>query len=200
MQIACQRARDCRDEVQVVDSNITVFDAIPTIVKHGYVVVRDQQNRKITGIVTSSDLILHFQKLAEPFLLLREIELHIRELLEGKITEADFETLAQGDGTAHVPKSLPDLSFGEYIRLLQRPEIWPRLNLNIDKKLLTTQLERVREIRNEVMHFDPDPMTDADLEVLKTTAKFMQQLYELLPRASERGRGGAGQYETNAAD
>jgi hypothetical protein len=39
----------------------------------------------------------------------------------------------------------------------------------------------VRAIRNDVMHFDPDPMTPDQLEVLKNTAKFMQQLYELLP-------------------
>ena len=36
-------------------------------------------------------------------------------------------------------------------------------------------------IRNDVMHFDPDPMTAQQLEELKNAAKFMQELYELLP-------------------
>jgi hypothetical protein len=31
------------------------------------------------------------------------------------------------------------------------------------------------------MHFDPDPMTSIQLEILKDAAKFMQQLYDLLP-------------------
>ena len=45
-------------------------------------------------MVTASDLSLQFQSLAEPFLLLREIELHVRQLLGDKITIADFELLA----------------------------------------------------------------------------------------------------------
>lgn len=46
---------------------------------------------------------------------------------------------------------------------------------------MTKQLEDVRQIRNDVMHFDPDPMAPKQLDVLKNAAKFMQQLYELLP-------------------
>jgi hypothetical protein len=65
--------------------------------------------------------------------------------------------------------------------LVQRPQVWQRLALNIDQASLTKQLEEVRQIRNDVMHFDPDPMTPKQLDALKNAAKFMQQLYELLP-------------------
>jgi CBS domain-containing protein len=171
----------CREDAQVIDSNGTLFDAIPTIVKHGYVLVRDPQNRRITGIVTASDLSLQFQQLAEPFLLLREIELHLRQLLENSIFPEDFDWLASADMARPKPKSISNLSFGDYIRLLQRAEVWKRLSLNIDQAFLTTHLEEVRQIRNDVMHFDPDPMTTKQLNVLKNAAKFMQQLYELLP-------------------
>jgi hypothetical protein len=77
--------------------------------------------------------------------------------------------------------SLADLSFGEYIRLFQHPDFWEKLSLKIDKTCLTDQLEEVRKIRNDVMHFDPDPMTSKQQETLKDAAKFMQQLFELLP-------------------
>lgn len=177
----CQKVRDCREDAQLIDANGTLFDAIPTIVKHGYVLVRDQQNRKITGIVTASDLSLQFQQLAEPFLLLREIELHIRQLLQGKVSDADIDSLAAPENSLRKPRSISDLTLGGHIRLLQRPEIWAKLLLNIDQASLTTQLEEVREIRNDVMHFDPDPMTAKQLDVLKNAAKFMQQLYALLP-------------------
>src|SRR5208282_3019243 len=177
----CQKVQHCREDAQVIDANGTLFDAIPTIVKHGYVLVRDQKANKITGIVTASDLSLQFQQLAEPFLLLREIELHIRQLLQGKVSVEDLEWLASADTTAPKPQSISDLSFGGYIRLLQRPEVWAKLLLNIDQGSLTAQLEEVRQIRNDVMHFDPDPMTGKQLDVLKNATKFMQQLYELLP-------------------
>jgi len=177
----CCKVQHCREDAQVVDGDGTLFDAIPTIVKHGYVLVRNPQDKKITGIVTASDLSLQFQQLAEPFLLLREIELHIRQLLQDKVLSEDLDWLVSADTTAPKPNSISDLSFGGYIRLVQRPEVWQRLALNIDQASLTKQLEDVRQIRNDVMHFDPDPLTAKQLEVLKNAAKFMQQLYELLP-------------------
>lgn len=177
----CQKVRHCREDAQVIDANGTLFDAIPTIVKHGYVLVRDQRENKITGIVTASDLSLQFQQLAEPFLLLREIELHIRQLFQDKISVDDLECLPALGDSAPKPKAISDLSFGGYIRLLQRSEIWAKLSLNIDQGSLTTNLEEVRQIRNDVMHFDPDPMTPVQLDTLKSAAKFMQQLYDLLP-------------------
>jgi CBS domain-containing protein len=176
----CCKVRHCREDAQVIDANGTLFDAIPTIVKHGYVLVRGQQTR-ITGIVTASDLSLQFQQLAEPFLLLREIELHIRQLLQGKVSTDDLESLASPDDAGPKAKSINDLSFGGYIRLLQKPKVWASLSLNIDQSCLTGQLDEVRKIRNEVMHFDPDPMSPRDLDILKNATKFMQQLYELLP-------------------
>lgn len=181
MGVACEKVSDCRDDAQVIDSNGTLFDAIPTIVKHGYVLIKDQKNRKLTGIVTASDLSLQFQQLAEPFILLREIELHIRRLLQGKTTVDELKAFVSPDDPDRKPSSISDLTFGEYVRLFQHPEIWSKLSLRIDKACLTAQLEDVREIRNDVMHFDPDPLTSKDLDVLKATAKLMQQLFELLP-------------------
>jgi CBS domain-containing protein len=177
----CCKVQHCREDAQVVDGNGTLFDAIPTIVQHGYVLVRNQNDRRITGIVTASDLSLQFQQLAEPFLLLREIELHIRELLQGKICQQDLASLGSGESAGPSPKTISDLSFGGYIRLLQKPEVWDKLALNIDQCSMTAQLEEVRQIRNDVMHFDPDPMTQKQLDVLKNAAKFMQHLYDLLP-------------------
>ena len=122
------KVQHCREDAQVVDANGTLFDAIPTIVKHGYVLVRGA-DRRITGIVTASDLSLQFQQLAEPFLLLREIELHIRQLLQDKVTAEDFEAPAPVDIAVPVPKSISDLSFGGYVRLLQKPQVWSPLTI-----------------------------------------------------------------------
>jgi predicted transcriptional regulator len=177
----CCKVRHCREDAQVVDGNGTLFEAIPTIVKHGYVLVRNPQDRRITGIMTASDLSLQFQQLAEPFLLLREIELHIRQLLRDQVTSDDIQWLGSADPASRKPGSISDLTFGGYIRLLQRPEVWARLNLSIDQACLTSQLENVRQIRNDVMHFDPDPMTTKQLDLLKDASRFMQKLYELLP-------------------
>jgi CBS domain-containing protein len=177
----CDLVGDCREDARVVDSNRTLFDAIPTIVEYGYVLVRDQRDRRITGIVTASDLSLEFQALSEPFLLLREIELHVRQLLTDKISAADLALLDSASPSMRKPRDIADLTFGEYVRLVQHPDVWPKLNLRIDSGVLTRLLDDVRLIRNDVMHFDPDPMTSDELGTLKQAVRFMQELYELLP-------------------
>jgi CBS domain-containing protein len=178
----CNTVGDCREDARIVDSNRTLFDAIPTIVEFGYVLVRDKGDRRITGMVTASDLSLQFQSLAEPFLLLREIELHVRQLLGNKLAAADFEQLAAAPPPIQKPhQNVDDLTFGDYVRLFQHPQIWAKLDLKTDGGVVTTLLEDVRLIRNDVMHFDPDPMTVDELSTLKRAVRFMQELYELLP-------------------
>jgi CBS domain-containing protein len=180
----CETVADCREDARVVDSGRTLFDTIPTIVEYGYVLVRDQRDRKITGIVTASDLSLEFRTLSEPFLLLREVELHIRKILAGGIDIQDLAIVNPAPSLHRTPQNIADLSFGDYIRLVQHPAIWPKLNLKIDSKVLVELLNSVRLIRNDVMHFDPDPMTEDDLRSLKQAVHFMQELYLLLPNRS----------------
>ena len=163
----CDHVADCREEARIVDANSTLFDVITTIVEYGYVLVR-QRDRKITGIVTASDLSLQFHALTEPFLLLREIELHVRRLLKGKLSADDLSN-AGSPPPKRTPKYISDLTFGEYVGLFQAPETWAKLKLKIDRSVLTKLLEEVRKIRNDVMHFDPDPMTTDELGTLKTS-------------------------------
>jgi CBS domain-containing protein len=47
----CCQVGDCREDARIIDSNRTLFDAISTIVEYGYVLVRDQHDRRITGCV-----------------------------------------------------------------------------------------------------------------------------------------------------
>jgi hypothetical protein len=177
----CDTVADCREDARIVDSNRTLFDAIPTIVDWGYVLVRDQRDRRIMGIVTASDLSLEFRSLSEPFLLLREVELHVRRLLGDKVDATDFQVLSSAAPSKKPPQNIADLTFGEYVRLIQHPAVWLKLKLKIDSKVLTELLDSVRVIRNDVMHFDPDPMTEDELKTLKLAVRFMQELYQFLP-------------------
>lgn len=176
----CERVGDCLEDARIVDSNRTLFDSIPIIVDYGYVLVR-QRDRRITGVVTASDLSLQFQVLAEPFLLLREIELHIRQIIRDKIAAEDFLLLDSPPPTSRLPQDIADLTFGEYVRLFEHPQIWGKLNLKIDRVVLTKLLEDVRKVRNDVMHFDPDPMTTDELAILKRAVRLMQEVYALVP-------------------
>jgi CBS domain-containing protein len=170
--------REHMEPHQEIRADSSLFQAINVITQHQYVLVRGKDSR-ITGIVTASDLSLQFQQLAEPFLLLGEIENHIRRMLDGRLSGAELSSACDpADGGREVT-SVADLTFGEYIRLLENPDRWKHVALPIDRATFVRQLDGVRSIRNDVMHFDPDGIPTTDLERLREFAQFLQRLNEL---------------------
>lgn len=172
---------DCQEDVRIVDSNRALFDVISAVTEYGYVLVRNSSDRRITGVVTASDLTLQFQLLTQPFLFLREVELHVRQLLSKRVTTEDYQLLHTDQQQARKPTDVTELSFGEYVRLIQHPNISSKFGPEVNMSTLIELLEQVRVIRNDVMHFDPDPMTADELYVLRSAVRLMQSLKELLP-------------------
>ena len=172
---AGNHVRELMDGHHEIRAESSLFQAIPIIVEHQYVLVRGSDNR-ITGIVTASDLSLQFQQLAEPFLLLGEIENHIRRILGDNFSTEELAALRDPHDGQRKVASVADLSFGEYIRLLENDSRWRKIKLSIDRAVFCTELDKVRDIRNDVMHFDPDGIPPADLERLRDFAQFLQRL------------------------
>ena len=161
-----------------LSADASLFSAISAIVEHQYVLIRGAE-LKITGIVTTSDLSIQFQQLAEPFLLLGEIENHIRRILDGRFTADELKTVLDPTDKGRDVQSVADLTFGEYVRLLENPARWQSLQLGFDRAAFTKQLDLVREIRNDVMHFDPDGVADGELIALRKFAGFLQTLQSM---------------------
>lgn len=162
-------------EVQLTDS---LFRVIAHIVEHSYVLVRGD-DRTITGIVTTSDLSLQFQQLSEPFLLLSEIENHVRLVIDGKFTAEELSSVKDPVDPGRTIESVADLNLGEYIRLLENPTNWEKTGLTVDRKVFVRELDQVRRIRNDVMHFDPDGITEEDHKLLRYFLQFMHELREI---------------------
>lgn len=123
--------REFMDPAHELPSHCSLFQAVPTIVQHNYVLIR-AVDRTIAGIVTASDLSVQFQQLAEPFLLLGEIENHVRQMIGARFTAEELATARDPGDNARVVLGPADLTFGEYIRLLEDPTRWQRLATNID--------------------------------------------------------------------
>ena len=164
--------RECMEDAHEIDIKTTLADASDEIWKHGYVLVRGEDKR-ITDIVTVADLADQFRQLAQPFLLIGEIEHHLRDFVRGRFTFDEFAVAATGEMEI---KGLDDLTFGNYCRLLEEQGSWEKLGLNIDRKEFTKRLEKVRNIRNDVMHFSPDGIETGDLEQFKRLARLLRQL------------------------
>jgi CBS domain-containing protein len=166
------RVQDLMDRHHEIRSDYSLVGAIEIIVQNQYVLIRGK-DRLITGIVTVSDLSLQLQQLTEPFLRLSEIEKHIRRLLTDKFSP---EELAASNHSKRGIANVADLTFGGYINLLGNDARWKKLGLNIDHEIFCELLEHVRNIRNDVMHFDPAGIQQSDLQDLRDFARFLRKL------------------------
>ncbi len=171
--------RDYMDQHREIRADASLFEAIPLIVEHQYVLVRDAES-KISGIVTTSDLSEQFRQLSEPFLLVGEIENHIRALIDGKFTGEELAANRDPSDEEREIERVDELTLGAYQRLLENPSHWERLGLTaMDRKGFVQQLDNVRQIRNRVMHFEPDGLEENDLEVLRRFTDLLRKLQKL---------------------
>ncbi len=180
----CATVVDCLDSHYELRDDASLFDAIGLIAAHDCILVRDRENR-ITGLVTGADITEQFHRLAEPFLLLGEIENRIRGLIFACFSRDDLAAAKDPTDGGRVVEDVTDLGFGEYVRLLENGERWKKLNLKIDRVKFIEQLSRIRRIRNDVMHFDPDGITQDALDDLRRFGRFLEQLQSLT--ASKNG-------------
>lgn len=169
----CEYVRECMEDTVEIWSDAPLLEAISLVAKHETVLVRERDKR-IVGLVTTSDLSLEFKNLAEPFLLIGEIENHLRRLIDGRFSREAIDASKNDADIEREISDVADLTFGEYIRLLEKPENWNVLSLDLDRRSFCAELNRVRRIRNDVMHFNPDRILDADLETLRDMVKFLQ--------------------------
>lgn len=182
----CRYVRDCLEPIQELSSDMPLFEAIEIISKKEVVLIKDSSDLTC-GIVTTADLSLEFGQLFEPFLLIGEIENHIRRLIDGKFSIKQLRDACDKKESERELRTVADLTFGQYVRLLESPECWKTLNLNFSRAQFIKRLNHIREIRNDVMHFNPDPLEREDLELLRDTVKFFQNLYVAEERSTDEG-------------
>ena len=73
-------------------------------------------------------------------------------------------------------RSIDQFSFGDYLRAFENEGLWRQLGWSIDRSVFREQLEAIRTIRNDVMHFNPDPPPDGTVEMLRRTHDLIRYL------------------------
>lgn len=174
----CDVAADALENYASVQLDESLFDAISLMTKHDCILVRDGIN-KVCGILTPYDISVTFGQLAEPFLVLGEIENHIRALIDGKFSKDELTLFRDQADSSRQVETVADLTLGECLRLIENPERWNRVSLPVDRVTFVKDVDEVRRIRNEVMHFDPEGIEDDDVRKLRAFVQFLKRL-ELL--------------------
>jgi CBS domain-containing protein len=148
-----------------VELDDDLIDLIPVIAEKGFVFVTGP-DRKLSGIVTTADLSVQFRTLAGPFLVIGEIERRLRLTLSNHFNVVELAQVQDPADTSRTIDSVNDLTLGETLRVLENPANWDRLNWPVDRAEFIHALNDVKSIRNEVMHFSPDPLSNDQEEAL----------------------------------
>jgi len=148
---------------------------IPTIVEREFLFVLAQDNT-VGGIVTMADLSLEYNQLARPFFLIGEIERRLRRAISDNFDQEALHNVRDPGDSGREVASAEDLAFGEYKRLLEKPDNWQRLQWNVDRTVFISTLDEVRTVRNEVMHFSPDPIDEEQLTMLTNFIRWVKVL------------------------
>jgi CBS domain-containing protein len=190
--IATRLAQDAKDTVvskcmepaQIVDAGLPLFEVIDEIAKHDYALICDR-TKKIVGMVTSSDLTMAVGGLSEPYVLLREIENHLRALItRGGFSVAEVRKVRAPSDRARPVNGVVDLTLGECIDLIELPESWSRLMIWPPRAQFIQDLKEVNRIRNDIMHFRSADICQQKLETLRSSVKFLRTVQPPHPRKS----------------
>lgn len=150
---------DATVQVRVVQHDDDLFAQLDEIFLRGYVLVRGDDGSLI-GVVTAHDLARQFGALARPFSLVEEAELRMRRQVMRVLPEDLIAQFAPKWGSG-IP------TFGGYGKLLQDREVFHQLGWQLDHETFLELVDKVKSIRNELMHFSQDTLPARDLETIE---------------------------------
>lgn len=149
------RVLDCKRGHETAQLDQDLFSVLPRVTAARCAFVQDETG-SYCGIITARDVVGFLGSILEPFYVIGEIERRIRRHLNEHFTEADRERFGDPD----------HFVFGKYADVLRKPERFARLGWPTNRDLFLDSLDRVRRIRNAVMHFDGEELPKADIDAL----------------------------------
>ncbi|MBL1113583.1 CBS domain-containing protein [Streptomyces sp. 110] len=172
------------DDPPIADWRQDFFSLLPIICEYGYVLVRDNSGQ-FTGIVTGADITERFDATAWPFFVVGEIEFRLRKCLGAALDPDNIRAVQMKNKKTG---QITDLMFNGYVKLLdghqQNPALRPLADQNwqalgwtgVDRVQFVHQLDRVREVRNMIAHFEPEPLSKRLSDELRQFVGLLRQL------------------------
>lgn len=159
---------------KVVDHDELLLDQIDMIYDKGFVFVRGPDRVRVTGIVTAADLTRQFGNLARPFMLIEEVEIRLRLRADEVYTLTELKEAVLPHRRSRITQAA-DFTLRDYCFLMRPEENWTKLAWNMDREYFIDCLDKVADIRNDLMHFTTDDIAPSQynaveglLEMLRT--------------------------------
>ncbi len=148
-------------QAEVVPYDRDLFQVLPILQQREFVFVQDE-TKAVKGIVTTADVAHRYGEMATPFFQLGELDQTLRWVVS---RTADMETVQTI--CSRPIESFDQLTMGHCKRVLENKEVWERLGWPVDRSAFISRLEEIRLIRNQVMHFHPDPVPEDTVDKLR---------------------------------
>ncbi|MER7455065.1 N-6 DNA methylase [Nocardia beijingensis] len=148
-------------------------DVLPILAESEFVLVRNQRN-EIAGIVTASDVAATYGAMATPFFLIGELDRRLRQMLASAVEFTEIQSLCDPDGNRSI-NGFNDLSMGDYQRVLENRAVWESVGWSLDRRVFIERLDEIRQIRNDLMHFNPEPLPGNSTHKIRHMVKVLRQ-------------------------
>lgn len=133
------------------------------------------------GIITAMGVMRYLYDAASPFLLVAEIELALRAIIQLSVQEDEVRRIASASLSHYTPDRVParleDMTFTDYVLLVGHGENWDRFDrlFQADRARTSARLRQVRDLRNDVFHFRRE-LGPQDIDMLTASRDWMLRL------------------------
>jgi CBS domain-containing protein len=159
-------------EADPVPYTADLIGMLPVIQSQEFVFVSGV-DRSVTGIVTLADVVEVYGQMASPFFMVGRIDQSLRRIVEAAFPMSTIIPLCDPDGLRDL--SSPDqLTMGDYQRILENPDCWTKLGWPLHCKTFSARLDEIAKIRNNIMHFNNDPLPDDVVSMLQNFIDLLQ--------------------------
>lgn len=148
----------------------------------------------LIGILTPMDVLQYLHGVAEPFILVAEIEHLIRTIMDACMTAEELEECAVRtlherrefyENADAVPRKLTEMSMGEYVAIIEDGDAWGEhlgaafssSGNSLQQTLTKTRIDEARKLRNDVFHLKR-LLTDDEIRDLRDTRSRLRERSE----------------------
>lgn len=168
--------KDFLDTPVYISTNESILRAIEIVTENDYALVKSAKSNGVVGIITAYDIGNLFVDFSQGFLLAGECEAKLRQILTKAASLDELKSSKNTNDKKREIKNIIDLTFNEYITVLNNDNVWGKINTTVDKKQLNTLLEEVRDIRNKIMHFKPSGISPEDIQKLEALNRLLKSI------------------------
>ncbi|PQJ33612.1 hypothetical protein BSZ35_02460 [Salinibacter sp. 10B] len=158
--------------------------------RHDAVLVESRTN--LTGILTAMDVLHHLHSVAQPFVLIAEIERHAREVIDSCVDEDELEECAVRalhespyQDEEDVPVELTEMSMGDLVGIVRHGDNWnthfgdafSASGNDLQRGIVETRLDDIRELRNTVFHLKRS-LDEDEIDTLRETRTWIRERRE----------------------